>query len=177
MQVAVETENHLIIAHEVTNSGSDRAQLANMGQQAKAVLKVDKLEAVADRGYFNSPEILACDEAGITVTLPRPMTSGAKSEGRFGKQDFVYLDTQDAYICPAGHALTYRMTTREGDKTIRRYWTSACGACPLKRKCTTGPERRISRWEHEHVLDAVQAPRSRRLEIAPSKADPQSGRG
>ena len=71
VQVAVETENHLIIAHEVTNSGSDRAQLANMGQQAKAVLKVDKLEAVADRGYFNSPEILACHEAGITVTLPQ----------------------------------------------------------------------------------------------------------
>ena len=91
VQVAVDTENHLIIAHEVTNSGSDRAQLANMGRQAKAVLGVDKLEAVADRGYYNSPEILACEQAGITVTLPKPMTSGAKSEGRFGKQDFLYL--------------------------------------------------------------------------------------
>ncbi len=99
VQVAVETENHLIIAHEVTNSGSDRAQLANIGKHGK-----DSIEAVADRGYFNSPEILACDQAGITVTLPKPMTSGAKSEGRFGKQDFIYLDEQDAYICPAGHA-------------------------------------------------------------------------
>lgn len=167
VQVAVETENHLIIAHEVTNSGSDRAQLANMGKQAKEVLGIEKLEAVADRGYFNSPEILACDEAGITVTLPKPMTSGAKSEGRFGKQDFVYLDTQDVYFCPAGQALTYRMTTREGDKTLRRYWTTACGDCALRKKCTTGPERRISRWEHEHILEAVQA----RLD-----ADPQAMR-
>ena len=163
VQVAVETENHLIIAHEVTNSGSDRAQLANMGKQAKAVLCKDHIEAVADRGYFNSPEILACHEAGITVTLPKPMTSGAKSEGRFGKQDFIYLDERDTYICPAGHGLTYHMTTQEGDKQIRRYWTTECGSCALKAKCTTGPERRIPRWEHEHVLEAVQA----RLEAHP----------
>jgi hypothetical protein len=91
VQVAVDTEHHLIVAHEVTNSGSDRSQLANMAKQAKAVLQAEELAAVADRGYFNSPEILECVEAGITVTLPRPMTSGAKSQGRFGKQDFVYV--------------------------------------------------------------------------------------
>ena len=156
VQVAVETENHLIITHEVTNSGSDRAQLANVGKAAKAVMQVDTLEAVADRGYFNSPEILICHEAGITVTLPKPMTSGAKSEGRFGKQDFVYLPDEDVYRCPAGERLKYRMTTEEQGKTMRRYWTTACPDCPLKAKCTTGPERRIPRWEHEHLLDAVQ---------------------
>jgi transposase len=156
VQTAVDTGNHLIIAHEVTNNGSDRAQLANMGRQAKAVLGVDRLEAVADRGYYNSPEILECDQAGITVTLPKPMTSGAKSEGRFGKQDFLYLEPQDAYRCPAGEWLTYRYSNIEQGKTMRRYWTNACGGCALKRKCTTGNERRISRWEHEHVLEAVQ---------------------
>jgi hypothetical protein len=87
----VDTEHHLIVTHEVTNSGSDRAQLANVAKQAKAVLKTERLEAVADRGYFSSREILACHEAGITITLPKPQTSGAKSEGRFGKQDFAYL--------------------------------------------------------------------------------------
>src|SRR5689334_2371867 len=102
VQVAVDTEHHLIVAHEVTNSGSDRSQLANMAKQAKAVLQAEELAAVADRGYFNSPEILECAEAGITVTLPKPLTSGAKSEGRFGKQDFVYLPEEDAYRCPAG---------------------------------------------------------------------------
>jgi transposase len=90
VQLAVDTEHHLIVAHEVTNSGSDRAQLANMGRQAKEVLGVDKLEAVADRGYYNSTEIKACDDACIAVTLPKPMRSTAKSDGRFGKQDFVY---------------------------------------------------------------------------------------
>src|SRR5215831_5084632 len=97
VQVAVETEHHLIVTHEVTNNGSDRAQLANMARQAKTALKTETLEAVADRGYFNSPEILACHEAGITGTLPKPLTSGAKSDGRFGKQDFVYLADEDVY--------------------------------------------------------------------------------
>lgn len=89
VQVAVDTTHHLIVTHEVTNSGSDRSQLANMAKKAKEVLGVDKLEAVADRGYYHGEEIIACAKAGITVTLPKPMTSGAKAEGRFGKQDFA----------------------------------------------------------------------------------------
>ena len=131
-------ENHLIVTHEVTTSGSDRSQLARVGKAAKAVMRADTLEAVADRGYFNSPEILACHEAGITVTLPKPMTSGTKSEGRFGKQDFVYVHDDDIYRCPAGERLTYRYTNEEDGKRLRRYWTTACTACPLKPKCTTG---------------------------------------
>jgi transposase len=163
VQVAVDTEHHLIVTHEVTNSGSDRAQLANVAKEAKAVLQTDELDAVADRGYFNSPEILACDEAGITVTLPKPMTSGAKSDGRFGKQDFVYVAGEDVYRCPAGERLTYRYTNEEDGKVLRRYWTTACTHCALKPRCATGPERRIARWEHEHVLEAVQ----RRLDENP----------
>ena len=119
----MDTEHHLIVTHEVTNSGSDRAQLANMAKQAKAVLKTETLEAVADRGYFNSPEILACHEAGITVTLPKPLTSGAKADGRFGKQDFAYLPGEDVYRCPAGERLPYRYTNEEDGKMLRRYWT------------------------------------------------------
>jgi len=156
VQVAVETEHHLIVTHEVTNSGSDRAQLANMGRQAREALGVDKLEAVADRGYYNSTEIKACDDAGVAVTLPKPMTSGAKSDGRFGKQDFVYNAAEDVYRCPAGEKLGYRMTTEQDGKMMRRYWTNACPHCLLKSKCTTGNERRIPRWEHEHVLEAAQ---------------------
>jgi transposase len=163
VQVAVETEHHLIVTHEVTNSGSDRAQLANVAKQAKAVLETETLEAVADRGYFNSPEILACHEAGITVTLPKPLTSGAKSDGRFGKQDFAYLADEDVYRCPAGERLPYRYTNEEAGKILRRYWTTACSKCPLKSQCTPGPERRITRWEHEHLLDDVQ----RRLDANP----------
>ena len=104
VQAAVDTEHHLIVTHEVTNVGNDRAQLSAMAKQAKAVLAADELDVVADRGYFDSEEILACEEAGIAVTLPKPMTSGAKAQGRFGKQDFRYLAEEDVYICPACRA-------------------------------------------------------------------------
>jgi transposase len=163
VQVAVDTEHHLIVTHEVTNTGSDRSQLANVALQAKEVLGADRLDVVADRGYFNSPEILTCDQAGITVTLPKPMTSTAKSDGRFGKQDFVYLSAEDVYRCPAGEKLNYRYTNEENGKTLHRYWTTACPPCPLKAQCTPGAQRRITRWEHEPVLDAVQ----RRLDMNP----------
>ena len=163
VQVAVDTEHHLIVAHEVTNRGSDRSQLANMAKQAKAILQVEELAAVADRGYFSSLEILECAEAGITVTLPKPLTSGAKSQGRFGKQDFVYVPEKDIYRCPAGEQLTYRFSAEEHGMTIRRYWTTACPRCPLQSRCTTAPLRRIPRWEHEHLLEAVQG----RLDASP----------
>src|SRR6266700_4695135 len=100
VQVAVDTENHLIVRHEATNVGSDRSQLATVAKDAKATLQTENLDAVADRGYFSSGEILACEEAGITVTLPKPMTSNSKAEGRFGKQDFRYVAEEDVYICP-----------------------------------------------------------------------------
>src|SRR6202167_4271100 len=138
VQSAVDTEHYLIVAHEVTNVGTDRSQLAHMGQAAKAALHTDNLDAVADRGYFKGEEILACEEAGITVTLPKPQTSGAKSEGRFGKPDFVYLPAEDVYRCPAGEKLTYRYTTEEDGQNLHRYWTNVCPICPIKDQCTTG---------------------------------------
>ena len=156
VQVAVDTEHHLIVAHEVTNVGNDTAHLSNIAGQTKAALGVEKLEVVADRGYFDGEEILACDQADITVTLPKPQRSGAKSEGRFGKQDFVYLADEDVYRCPAGEKLRYRFTAEEHGQKLRRYWTDACRTCPIKVQCTTGKERRITRWEHEEVVEAVQ---------------------
>lgn len=156
VQVAVDTEHHLIIAHEVTNSGSDRAQLANMAMQAKAVLGVDKLEAVADRGYYSGEEIKACEDAAIAVTLPKPVTSGMEAKGQFGKHDFVYLADDDAYRCPASEVLSYHSATVDDGRAIRRYWTHACVTCPLKARCTKAKYRVISRWEHEYVMEAAQ---------------------
>jgi len=156
VQVAVDTEHHLIVTHEVTNDGSDRAQLANMASQAKEVLGANELEAVADRGYYSGEEILACHKAGVAVTLPKPMTSGIEARGRFGKQDFVYLSDEDAYRCPAGEKLSYHYTVEVDGQQLRRYWTNTCRDCALKPRCTSGKERRITRWEHEHVLEAVQ---------------------
>src|SRR3981189_485486 len=108
VQAAVDTANHLIVAHEVSNVGTDKSQLANMANQAKTALEAESLQPFADRGYFKGEEILACEEAGITGTLPNPQTSGAKSEGRFGKQDFRYVAEEDVYICPAGERLSVR---------------------------------------------------------------------
>jgi transposase len=156
VQIAVDTQNHLIVAHEVTNVGTDRHQLANMAGQARAEMAAETLDVVADRGYYDGEEIKACEDADITVMLPKPMTSGAKAAGRFGKQDFVYVAADDVYRCPAGERLAYRYTNVEEGKTLRRYWTSTCKTCALKAQCTTGPERRISRWEHEAVLEKVQ---------------------
>ena len=156
VQTAVDTEHHLIVHHEVTNVGSDRSQLSGTAEGAKEALGVEELEAVADRGYFNGEEIKACDDAGITVTLPKPMTSGAKSEGRFGKQDFVYKPDEDVYRCPAGEILPYHYTKTDKGEKYRFYWTTACRKCPLKSKCTTAKQREIRRWEHEEILESVQ---------------------
>jgi transposase len=165
VQVAVDTAHHLIITHEVTNVGTDRSQLAHVSNEAKATLGAESLDVVADRGYFSSEELLACENAGITVTLPKPMTSNSKAQGRFGKQDFRYVAQQDVYICPAGERLAYHYTTEENGLVLRRYWTNACQSCAIKHSCTTGKERRITRWEHERVLEAVQ----RRLDEHPEK--------
>jgi hypothetical protein len=165
VQAAVDIKHHLIVAHEVTNRGTDRSQLAQIARQTKAALETDSLDVVADRGYFNSEDILACEEAGITVTLPKPQTSGNRAKGRFVKADFRYLADDDVYLCPAGERLKYYYTNQERGLTLRRYWTNACGTCAIKHRCTTGVQRRITRWEHEHVLEAVQ----QRLDEHPEK--------
>ena len=156
VQSAVDTTHHLIVSHEVTNSGSDRSQLSTMAKQAKTALKTDKLDVVADRGYFKSEEILACDKANITVTLPKPQTSNNKAKGLFVKPDFVYLADEDVYRCPAGQYLKYRFTREERGLMLRRYWSSVCQDCAIKDQCTPSKQRKVTRWEHEHVLEAVQ---------------------
>ena len=163
VQTAVDAKHHLIVAHEVTNVGVDRSQLSSMAKQARSAMGSKELTAVADRGYFKGEEILACQEAGITVFVPKPLTSGSKAKGRFGKQDFIYEADVDEYRCPAGQRLIWRFTSVEHGMTLHSYWSSACQVCALHDQCTTGKERRVKRWEHEAVLEAMQA----RLDNAP----------
>ena len=157
VQTAVDTETHLIVAHEVTNVGNDRAQLAPMAKAAKAALDADQLDVIADRGYFSGAELLACHNDGITATVPRPDTSGNRKKGMFVKADFTYDAEADSYTCPAGKVLTYRYSREEGGLVHLRYWQNDCQYWPLKARCTTGKERRITRWEHEHLIDAIYA--------------------
>jgi transposase len=163
VQTAVDAKHHLIVAHEVTNVGVDRSQLSSMAKQARAAMGTKELTAVADRGYFKGEEILACHEAGITVIVPKPLTSGSKAEGRFGKQDFIYEADVNEYRCPAGQRLIWRFTSVEHGMTLHSYWSSGCQVCALHDQCTTGKERRVKRWEHEAVLEAMQ----HRLDNAP----------
>ena len=163
VQTAVDAKNHLIVAHEVTNDGVDRDKLSTMAVKAREAMGVEELTAVADRGYFKSEEILACREAGINVIVPKTVTSAATAHGRFGRADFIYDAAHDAYRCPAGERLIWRFSTIEKGLKLHRYWSSSCQSCSLKAQCTPSNQRRISRWEHEAVLDAMQT----RLDHAP----------
>ncbi len=163
VQTAVDAKHHLIVAHEVTNVGIDRGQLSSMAKQARAAMATPELTAVADRGYFKSEEILACHEAGITVFVAKSETSNATADGRFGKMDFIYDAENNEYRCPAGQRLIWRFARIESGLKLHRYWSSHCQSCSIKDQCTPSPQRRVSRWEHEHVLDAMQT----RLDHAP----------
>ncbi len=157
VQAAVDTEHHMIVAHDVTNEGHDRNQLAPMANLARDAIGTKRVTVLADRGYFKGEQILQCDRNGITALVPKPMTSGARFEGRFDKRDFVYDAKRDEYRCPAGERAIWRMVTFEKGLTLHRYWPSACPNCKIKAQCTPSDFRRITRWEHEHVLEKMQA--------------------
>ena len=165
VQTAVDTKHHLIVAHEVTNVGHDRTQLADMAEQAKTVIG-QPITALADRGYFKGEEILRCADNGIVPLVPKPQTSNNKAAGLYDKSDFVYSAADDTYRCPAGQHAIRRMTVVENGQTLHKYWSSACRRCPLKPKCTTGVQRRIARWEHEAVLEEMQARLNQRPQAA-----------
>jgi transposase len=165
VQTAVDAEHHLIVAHEVVTDGVDRDQLARMAEQARQAIGIEELTVVADRGYFKSEQILECTQSGITPIVPKSLTSNNRAEGRFDKQDFIYVAEDDEYRCPAGERAIRRFTTLEAGLTIHKYWTSACPRCPIKAQCTTGDYRRITRWEHEAVLETMQERLDRQPDI------------
>lgn len=156
VQTAVDTQHHLIVAHEVTNRGSDRDQLSSMAKQAREAIGLETLSVVADRGYFKGEEILACHDANITAYVPKPMTSSAKADGRFNKDAFTYDATKNEYTCPAGETLIWRFSSVEKGMNMHCYWSSKCQICTLKTQCTPSTNRRVRRWEHEAVLEEMQ---------------------
>jgi transposase len=157
VQVAVESAHHLIVTHEVTNAGHDRAQLSPMAKATQAAMGIEKLTALADRGYYKGEEIVECQRMGIDALVPKPQTSNNQANGLFDKRDFRYIPEDNEYQCPAGQRAIWRFTTVEKGQTIHKYWSSACPRCPIKSQCTTSGNRRVARWEHEAVLDQMQA--------------------
>ena len=157
VQTAVDTTHHLIVAHKVTNLGHDRTLLTAMSNQARDAIGTETATVIADRGYFSGRQILACEQSGIAPLVPRPLMGSSVATGRFDKRDFIYHADADEYQCPAGQHAVHRFTTIEAGLTVRKYWSSACPRCPIKGSCTTSNYRRIVRWEHEAVLETMQA--------------------
>jgi transposase len=164
VQMAVEAERHLIVAHEVTNVGNDRMQLRAMGQKALDATTWEEVTVLADRGYYNGDEVLACEGTGVLPYVPKTQTSGNTKRGLFTGQDFVYDAEHDHYTCPAGQHLTKGKVRSDRRDTIDHYRNlTACSTCALKPRCTPDKHKRVKRWQHEDVLDRMQA----RLERMP----------
>jgi hypothetical protein len=122
-----------------------------------------KVEGAGCPGLSSGPDIRACELAGITAYVPKPLTSASRKKGLFTKRDFIYVARSDEYRCPAGERAILRFKTVEKDMNLRVYWPSACPRCHLKERCSPSDYRRIRRWEHEHVLEVMQ----RRLDRKP----------
>jgi len=152
VQIAVDVNSHIITNHDVTNVGNDRNLLSGVATEAKAVLGVEALTAIADRGYYKGEEIKACEDNNITVYIPKSDTSGNRAKGTFTKDKFIYIADVDEYECPAGERMTYRYSNEQEGKSIRYYATPGCMTCEIKGKCTTSKQaRRMRRWEHERI--------------------------
>jgi transposase len=158
VQIAVDAEHHLIVAHEVINQGYDRSQLAPMALKAQQATGCEQVTALADRGYFNGDQVLSCEGTGVAPVVPKTLTSSGAKRGFFTRQDFIYDAEHDHYTCPAGAKLTKarRRADHTEDFDFYRH-LSACFTCPLRPRCTPTKLRRIKRWENEDVLDRMQA--------------------
>ena len=158
VQIAVDAEHHLIVAHEVINQGYDRSQLAPMALKAQQATGCEQVTALADRGYFSSDQVLSCEGTGVAPIVPKTLTSSGTKRGLFTRQDFIYDAEHDHYTCPAGAKLTKarRRADHTEDFDFYRH-LSACFTCPLRPRCTPTKLRRIKRWENEDVLDRMQA--------------------
>jgi len=155
VQTVVDTEHHLIVAHEVTNIVSDKVLLTKMTERGQAAIGRKDIKVVADRGYFSGAEIMATEKLGATTYVPKPYTSGSKAAGRFGKHDFLYQPEDNSYQCPGGQKMTYRFMSAEQGKNMQVYWPDGCEVCPVKTKCTTGKQRRIKRWVNEDIIETM----------------------
>jgi transposase len=158
VQIAVDAEHHLIVAHEVINQGHDRHQLAPMAFKAQQATGCEQVTALADRGYFSGDQVLSCEGTGVAPIVPKTLTSSGTKRGFFTRQDFIYDAEHDHYTCPAGAKLTKanRRADHVEDRDFYRH-LGACFTCPLRSRCTPTKLRRIKRWENEDVLDAMQA--------------------
>lgn len=157
-QSAVDARHKLIVAEDVTNDVTDLRQLSGVATAAKQTLGVERLEVVADQGYYNNADVSLCVERNITPYVSKPDTSANTALGLYAKKDFTYDCGKDVYRCPAGTELTHRFNTYELGRALRYYRASGCRECALKSQCTRNRgNRTITREEDEHLMEEMAA--------------------
>jgi hypothetical protein len=135
-----------------------------MAKAVQDALAVEALQVLADEGYYNSEDLKACEDDGITAYVPiHEGNKKLEKEGRFSRKDFSYDASADVYHCPAGEPLhpTEKSWTNASGRVEVRYLSSkmSCDACPTRARCL-GPKaknRSVFRWEHEAVLERHRA--------------------
>lgn len=166
VQITVDAKNKLIVDHEVTNACTDTDQLSPMAVRAKETLGVEKLEVLADKGYYDSEQVATCAKNGLDPYIPKPQNSSNKREGLYSKEDFRFDPETNTYQCPAGQLLTYRYKSHRDGREIHYYVTGACKTCSQREQCTRNKKgRKIWRWVDEQYLDAM----ARRVWAQPEK--------
>ena len=165
-QVAVDARYKLIVEQNVTNAGSDLGFLAETADAAREVLDVERIDAVADKGYYKGEDIVACEDLGVVPYVARPQRGSAVAGGYYNRNEFRYDPGADSYVCPAGERLEpYSRSSKDGHVSIRYTNMQACQTCALKPQCTSGSRRTIDRWENEAVLERMAERLAARPEI------------
>jgi transposase len=174
--VAVDDKNHLIVDYNVTNAPADNCQLSSIAKSAKEMLGAKRLDAVADKGFFNFMEIKECVDNGITPYVPEQSRYGAgwvKKTGiptrEFSSDKFVYDKDTDTFLCPGGKRLVFAYLDHAHEKKMRVYRTDACFSCGFfLTKCTRYKRgRMVWRWEHAEVVEEMKL----RMRLEPWKLE------
>jgi transposase len=164
VQSAVDAQHGLIVHHEVTHDGTDNAQLEPTAKAAQQVLGRDTLTVVADAGYSNGTQFVACEEAGITPYVPPNRAPQRKPGGElYTVEDFSYQADTDTYRCPAGKVLMLKQLNRAQLSRVYVARVDDCARCTLKSRCTGAKRRFIQRHWHEEAFERM----AKRLAAAP----------
>ena len=152
----MDAKHKLIAEQQVHNKVSDLGLLAETAVAARRNLAVDRIDAVADAGYFKIEDIEACENAGVVPHVPKPQRGSTVSQGLFPKERFRYDGGEDIYICPDGQRLALHSKRKRRDLIFASYANrAACKECQLKSKCTKSAFRRVLRYVDEAILERM----------------------
>jgi transposase len=158
VQTAVDTQHALIVVQQVTTEASDNRSLLPMAEAAQAAIgNPPLLNVVADAGYSNGEQAEACEAKGILPHVPANRAVNNQGDGTlFDRSQFHYDETTDTFRCPAGQKLPRKQLQRRRKRVVYAAAPEVCGACPMKARCTTSPQRFLHRHLYDDVLQRMQ---------------------